>query len=253
MEQFTTRGPVSWSSDCALYGEDGVTATLSEERMYCLCLNWVSVAPVIKLKSRLTCYLISLNYTFHRLHDASHVQTAKPCQEPSQAGSSTLILLVTLMLNPLPDLMKHEICSNRRACLLLQTQHVFSASPLPLRFSLPTSRSFQTCGSVSRAPEGRGRAAYRSTLSVWGKGMWVTAIQRLSANRRFVTCNPETCDLPEENKGCLRVWSHEGRVCVCLCVCDYLTTEDNVSGLVGLIHARTIYKYCLGFLCSCAL
>lgn len=29
--------------------------------------------------------------------------------------------------------------------------------------------------------------------------MWVTANQRLSANRRFVTCNPETCDLREEN------------------------------------------------------
>lgn len=29
--------------------------------------------------------------------------------------------------------------------------------------------------------------------------MWVTAMQRLSANSRFVTCNPEPCDLREEN------------------------------------------------------
>ncbi len=33
-------------------------------------------------------------------------------------------------------------------------------------------------------------------------------------------------------------------------MCDYLSTEDNVSGLAVLIHARTIYEYCLGLLCS---
>lgn len=45
-----------------------------------------------------------------------------------------------------------------------------------------------------------GQGAYRSTLSAWGKEMWVTPIQRLSANSRLVTCNPETCDLREENR-----------------------------------------------------
>lgn len=137
--------------------------------------------------------------------------------------------------------MKHEICSNRRAYSLLQTQEVVSLFLFPDHWVL----LFQTCGSVSRAPEGWGRAAYHSTLSTWGKGMWVKAIQRLSANRRFVTCNPETCDVREE-KG--TVWG-----CDCtrvVCVCDYLSTEDNVSGLAGLIHTRTIYEYCLGFLCS---
>lgn len=77
--------------------------------------------------------------------------------------------------------------------------------------------------------------------------MWVTANQRLSANRRFVTCNPETCDLREENglfEGVSGSMSDRiQELSVFVCVCYYLSTENNMSGPARLIHTKTIYEY----------
>jgi len=75
--------------------------------------------------------------------------------------------------------------------------------------------------------------------------MWVTANQRLSANRRFVTCNPETCDLREENglfEGVSGSMSDRIQA-LSVCVRYYLSTEENMSGLARLTHAKTIYEY----------
>lgn len=82
--------------------------------------------------------------------------------------------------------------------------------------------------------------------------MWVTPIQRLSANSRLVTCNPETCDLRGENRvvqGCdlqteLPYISEHMNVCVC--VYYYLGIKDNMSGLAEPTHANSVYELCLG-------
>ncbi len=117
-----------------------------------------------------------------------------------------------------------------------------SSAFLSSYFQIIEYSCFKTCGSESRAPEGRGPGCLSQHFISMREGGCGYSHPEAVSNRRFVTCKPRDVRFARRKRGCfMGVIVRGSSVCVCVwcvCVCDYLSTEDNVSGLAGLIHAK---------------